>query len=288
MMKRLNSFLTALLFSVVAFAQSDLQTYDGVYNIKSLGWKDGHATYTYRPAPDGTRIFEGKFRFEDYKGQTAEGNFKNNLQVGEWRFFDDTDTEYIINFDEFGNPSGKVSVKSHDYSYGFDLCRKENGHYTIGGKVYYFADKSYVPSGYECEMLMGGMEGKYRHSFDCGGNYERMIVAVGQNIPKYDSFYYDTEDYDVKTVEFKKGDYIEGLMSSGKPVGEWAFHIDNETYLVSPIVGYRDYHWLCSGPLFDETTGDKIEKVFEWSPVKPRVNDFWLLSAIDKFLIRKK
>ena len=87
-----------------------LKTYRGSYTIKGMSFAlsdmDGNATYQYYDAPDGSRIYEGKFSFID-KGERyiVEGYFKDNHQVGDWywwRLDGDDPIECSVRFNEAG------------------------------------------------------------------------------------------------------------------------------------------------------------------------------------------
>ncbi len=79
----------AMLFCMcVTMNAQGLKTYSGVYTVDDT---PGKATYTYKDADDGTRIYEGNFSFSrvfkpnvDY--YKIEGKFHNNLKNGLWIF----------------------------------------------------------------------------------------------------------------------------------------------------------------------------------------------------------
>lgn len=102
--------------------------YNGEYSISGIGFsnsgtKKGNAQYDYKDAPDGTRIFEGKFSYtyEDrYDSYVVNGNYLNNRQTGTWRWVSKSNgysesqkKEVTINFNDNGKLDGSFS-----YSYG--------------------------------------------------------------------------------------------------------------------------------------------------------------------------
>ena len=103
-----------------------LKTYQGDYTMRYdgvFGETSGKASYQYKDAPDGTRIYEGEFRFETEKQryggwQMVTGKFKDDRQVGKWVW-----TSYlgqssgvdkvelcIVTFDENGIPHGNYET----------------------------------------------------------------------------------------------------------------------------------------------------------------------------------
>lgn len=106
----------------ISFADN-LQKYSGDFNYH---WDanvhhnvPGKATYTYRAASDGSRIFEGKFSYlrNQSSGEYVfvhygkiTGQFKNNVQVGHWEWEFDSDKKPImsIDFDKEGRLNGEV------------------------------------------------------------------------------------------------------------------------------------------------------------------------------------
>lgn len=77
-----------LLCSLATAAQSGShKTYSGPFS-------KGEATYTYVDAPDGTRIFDGKFTYRQDEC-TLTGQFKNDLQSGSWTFTDNSGNYFV-------------------------------------------------------------------------------------------------------------------------------------------------------------------------------------------------
>lgn len=127
--------------------------YNGEFSISGIGFSNsgtqkGNAQYDYKDAPNGTRIFEGKFLYT-YSLKTAscsysdivKGNYLNNRQIGTWKWISksteprsiDPDKvekeEVTINF----NNNGKVDG-TFEYSYGFYGERNGKTEYTSARK----------------------------------------------------------------------------------------------------------------------------------------------------------
>lgn len=97
-----------------------LETYSGYYELKMpctcASPHEGNATYHYRKAPDGSRIFEGDYKFyNEANNYYAIGKFRNNYQVGrwEWRIHQD---HIFINFNEYGHPEGTVKYNNFEFT----------------------------------------------------------------------------------------------------------------------------------------------------------------------------
>ena len=96
----------------------NLKRYMGEYTMSGFtdGSHTGFADYQYRDAPDGTRIYEGEFSFNDNAGHVAHGEFKNNKQVGTWewtykKMYDkEAKTQCRIHFNDDGIPDGDFFV----------------------------------------------------------------------------------------------------------------------------------------------------------------------------------
>lgn len=100
------------------------QFYKGNFKMVGFGYGaniddiEGIATYYYRTASDGTRIFEGEFSFKGEAGHSnAHGRFKDNKQVGIWKWYHISPIDYrseiteaTINFDENGVPNGRFDM----------------------------------------------------------------------------------------------------------------------------------------------------------------------------------
>ena len=112
----------ALLLSVSAtYAQSGCsatKTYSGKFSLNNMAggyvnnkdWLDGAATYQYRDASDGSRIFDGDFEFTKLR-VSAKGRFYNNCQDGkwEWHYGNGVKSEIIFRNKK---PNGKFKVYS--------------------------------------------------------------------------------------------------------------------------------------------------------------------------------
>lgn len=108
----------------------NLKTYSGPYTLHGFSgiWRgedssEGIATYQYYDAPDGSRIYEGKFSFKEEPGGPyghtciAEGYFKDNHQVGDWYWWnfpqssDGNKIECSVRFNEDGILDGKFCTR---------------------------------------------------------------------------------------------------------------------------------------------------------------------------------
>ena len=134
-----------------------LKTYQGDYTMRFGGVFSeisGKASYQYKDAPDGTRIYEGDFRFETerprYGGwRMVTGKFKNDRQIGKWVWTSklgnssgvDEVELCIITFDDSGIPHGEYETcegrgygsTNYESSLSRDLYTKA---YMSKGKVY--------------------------------------------------------------------------------------------------------------------------------------------------------
>lgn len=129
--------------------QEKLKIYKGNFKMIGFGYGayengvEGVATYHYRDASDGTRIFEEDFSFEGASGYhnsthyNVSGCFKDNRQVGQWKWRKDTPIDYrteisesIINFDENSVPIGSFEMwvgYGENQKRSWMSCRFENG-----------------------------------------------------------------------------------------------------------------------------------------------------------------
>lgn len=119
---KINILLTipALTAAMTIHAQ-ELKTYSGPFSIKELGFNHGEATYTYRDAEDGTRIFHGEFNFENDYNNRVHGKFTDNKQTGIWIFNFDDDTTYTINFNNEGCPEGEISWTQRGDKWSYNI-----------------------------------------------------------------------------------------------------------------------------------------------------------------------
>lgn len=121
---KINILLTipALTAAMTIHAQ-ELKTYSGPFTIKKLDFRgfNGKATYTYRDAEDGTRIFHGEFNFENGWNQRIHGKFTDNKQTGIWIFNFNDDTTYTINFNNEGCPEGEISLTQTGNKWSYNI-----------------------------------------------------------------------------------------------------------------------------------------------------------------------
>lgn len=102
-------------------------TYEGSFEAFGLFERYGNAKYQYIQKSDGTRTFDGRFKYQagDF---TVTGQFKNDYQTGEWVFTDGEKTSKV-NFNDSGCPDGAFEV----YDYHIDDIKYEDG--TRAGRV---------------------------------------------------------------------------------------------------------------------------------------------------------
>lgn len=79
--------------------------YKGEFAAFGLKKEMGTAKYQYIEKADGSRSFDGNFEYWGNNGFKAEGQFKNDYQVGQWTFKSNGRTA-IVNFDDDGYPNG--------------------------------------------------------------------------------------------------------------------------------------------------------------------------------------
>lgn len=141
----------------LAFSDN-LRTYHGEFTMKGFGLGSaniktlvGTANYQYKDASDGSRIFEGKFSFDqgdkDYKAK-AEGYFMADKQVGKW----------IWNYPILGDPYDR------DIDFHCEILFNENG----------------VPDG-EFDIYIGkdhNSNGKYKRSYYSGTFENGKLVSI--------------------------------------------------------------------------------------------------------------
>lgn len=129
------------------------KTYSGEFSLDKMAggyvnnkdWRDGTATYQYKDAADGTRIFDGSFKFTK-ASVSANGNFQNNAQEGQWEWNYGSGVKTEIRF-MLRQPHGKFKVYNpnntnvyFEGSISGGLLEKDflytNGCETIRGKFY--------------------------------------------------------------------------------------------------------------------------------------------------------
>ena len=128
-MKKLLFSMVMLFCIVMTMSAQGLKTYSGKYNMQVMRFPfQGKATYTYKNADDGTRIYEGNFNFISvirpnacyYK---ATGKFHNDLKDGLWIYTNKSigtteqlkvhDSDGLVNgIYEYSKVTKNVTVKS--------------------------------------------------------------------------------------------------------------------------------------------------------------------------------
>lgn len=209
--------------------------YNGEFSISGFGFSNsgtqkGNAQYDYKDAPNGTRIFEGKFLYT-YSLKTAscsysdivKGNYLNNRQIGTWKWISksteprsiDPDKveqeEVTINF----NNNGKVDG-NFEYSYGFYGERNGETEYTSARK-------------------------------DVSGVFENGRLRR--------LHYWSIEDRVIA-----EGNY--STIDAGTPVGKWEV-TGEKVPNGSVTIEFDNRGNIISAVYFDPTTGDK-HRVPEW------------------------
>lgn len=128
-----KQFYEALNFS------DNLKTYSGKFNLGALhgsyanptSWRNGTAIYQYKDASDGSRIFEGKFSFNQDDKYKAYGFFKDNRQIGKWTWEHGNNIITIINFDNVGKSiEGEFVVHNPSKTSVFVKGEFKNGYIT--------------------------------------------------------------------------------------------------------------------------------------------------------------
>ena len=109
----------------VAMNAQGLKTYSGTYNdsyYRALSVPK--ATYTYKNAKDGTRIFEGNFTWQcthkpNIAYDKATGKFHNNYKVGLWTYISKTassTTLLKVNYNSKGHVDGIYDYSETEYN----------------------------------------------------------------------------------------------------------------------------------------------------------------------------
>lgn len=119
-------FCIVMLFCIcVAMNAQGLKTYSGTYNdsyYRALSVPK--ATYTYKNAKDGTRIFEGNFTWQcthkpNIAYDKATGKFHNNYKVGLWTYISKTassTTLLKVNYNSKGHVDGIYDYSETEYN----------------------------------------------------------------------------------------------------------------------------------------------------------------------------
>ncbi len=285
MLKRVIKFSISLLIMMSGCIQvvnaQELKKYSGPFSINDI---KGVAEYTYKDAPDGTRIFQGDFKFtasqesiknlldDEYSGLeninyeemklTAQGNFDNNYQVGEWVW----KGPWPIGIKNFY----KNQILKYTFS---DIGKME-------GPAYFYGDENDTYT-----ITIKDNEPKGRFDFTTKDpNYT--LIATWQDghlVGDYLLIIDNAEVYDWNAPGYKFGNVTKGQFNDkGDPVGKWTSEWKGEeggmryqlySNLGDPIECYS----------IDNTTGDKIRCNCYITPV--RFNTA-LFNARDRFKMR--
>lgn len=224
MKKYLLLAIPALITAMSASSQ-ELKTYSGPFKYKPHQARDydsdrytGEATYTYRDAEDGTRIFHGDFIFKYYDNEwcVVQGKFTDNKQTGTWSYKkivssgDGRYRDVIINFNNEGYPDGEVSYVDYYSMTEWTFSIKD-------GKIEGLVKKS-----------SSDYNGEYITTYSMTGG-----IVNGEYTKTYDGKVYQT-----------------GMFDNGKPVRKWVseYGIESAYYDDNGELKY----------VIDETTGDKL------------------------------
>lgn len=112
-----------------------LNQYEGVFSMPGFAShgnenREGKAVYYYKNATDGTRLYEGVFKFSGNSGTEFMGKYKNNKQIGKW-FWKQSGERFTINgnlsFNNEGIVNGdydmtvKDNIARTDYRYSYEI-----------------------------------------------------------------------------------------------------------------------------------------------------------------------
>lgn len=255
-MKKYLLLAIPALITAMSTSSQELKTYSGPFTCMDIY---GEATYTYRDAEDGTRIFHGDLIFRGYdRGTVIQGKFTDNKQTGTWSYNiwdDDSSVDVVINFNKEGYPDGEVSYIYYENKCTFSIK---------DGKIEGLVKIS------DCDD-----DGEYITTYSMTGG-----IVNGEYTVTYDGEAYRT-----------------GMFDNGKPIGKWvsdngrksAYYDDNGElkYVIDETTGDKltDKHFDIYIPEYaiDETTGDNlIDKHFDiYVPEIPE-----LCKNLDRFLMR--
>ena len=127
------AILCCIVFAV-GYAQDYSIEQKGIYKIYTgkytLCGKSGRAKYQFREDSEDKRIFEGEFKFKsDDDELRVIGSFKDDYQVGEWKWKRNNVVD-IINFDDNGNLHGEFRLHSSSIQlYGSIINHKLSGEF---------------------------------------------------------------------------------------------------------------------------------------------------------------
>lgn len=227
---------------------------------------EGKATYTYKDAKDGTRIFHGNFTF-DSDDFSVSGKFADNHQVGTWvyKFAGNTDNDNY----------------SFDKEKGTAIITFNNNGEVEGPASYYVDETNHYEFSIKDGMIDGAINIVYGPTV--------CTLKKGLFIGKYT--YKNTNKHDNRSDEYRLlGIHTEGMFNNdGKPVGKWIQKKEINDYsdkkIIEPIIQFSDEGELLKSYYVDESTGDKIEynfftpKLYKFVPGLFR--NYWMLLMRD-------
>lgn len=245
-MKIFKSLIAVMLLGMqlLSAQTSAHKTYSGPFG-------EGTATYTYIDAPDGSRIFDGKFTYRT-EYTTLTGNMKNDHQVGTWKYTytiaklfnykNLTKVETTFTFDDNGLLSGPVVSK--DYFKNGTVIVSESyslDEWNLDGPYNYvdWEDTRYTQKG---EYRQGKPVGKWHITYPDKGDVEVDYDNVNEwNRPKVTEYDPTTGDKIVKydatgiVVREPKRDNISCIRGSDMT------HIKSNLYECLDCRGADDY-----------------------------------------------
>lgn len=273
--KVINSFLVFLM--VMGLAQEvnaqELKKYSGPFSIQ-LDRKqkiEGNAEYTYKDASDGTRIFQGDFKFsatpesirnfldranwfyEEYPKNinseeislTAEGTFDNNYQVGEWVW-------------KGPWPIGiRKLYKNQILKYTFSNDGR------MEGPAYFYGD---ADDTYSITIKDDEPIGRINITTNAPNSTLKATWQDGKLVGDYLLIKKNAGISDWQTPYYRFGNVTKGQFNyEGYPVGKWT----SEEYNKPTIYAiYSDSGDLIECYKIDDTTGDKIPAELDIEPVR--------------------
>lgn len=178
--------------------------YEGEFE---LFGRSGKAKYQYREGPDRSRIFDGHFIFGE-KGKTyAEGDFKDNHQVGKWEFEHSPLGDAWITFDEDSRIiRGSFSHQCGTYSHAYGKFIRPNDGHRYGPYIYGDQRKNLITFiDYNDRGIMG--EGGYNLDGEEDGEW-RYQEGEGDRLKLIKAKYDDGKLLDSYYIERSTGDKI--------------------------------------------------------------------------------
>lgn len=221
----------------------DRKVYEGDYE---LFGRTGKAKYQYLEGTNGSRIFDGHFIFQGENGTNAEGDFKNNHQVGAWVFTNSPIGYVRISFDENNR------IVSGTFVHIYDI---------YGDNIY-------------CQA-----EGKFMRADD-GHLYGPMIY--GNKTKRKNRITYIKYINKVTDYLYGEGEYN----MDGRETGKWSYGQGKGERYKSIKAEYDNYGNLLESYYIENSTGDKIRwgvsSISDY--IRNAINRHW--EVISSFFLR--